>query len=176
MEKRFFEFLTHDERVDCLALGTIGKQPSGTKLLQAGDRPRALFVLLAGNAEVRRGDGVVLARLVSGDIFGEMSFIQSVRASADVVGDERRHGAHAHTGGHQRAFQGKARAGGRALSLARCGTGPAVARDLHALSRDAHSRRPDPSCPIDPRLCPVATTGRYLHARPTDSSARYLGV
>ncbi len=22
----------------------------------------------------------------------------------------------------------------------------------------------------------VATTGRYLHARPTDSSARYLGV
>ena len=85
MEKRFFEFLTHDERVDCLALGTIGKQPSGTKLLQAGDRPRALFVLLAGNAEVRRGDGVVLARLVSGDIFGEMSFIQSVRASADVV-------------------------------------------------------------------------------------------
>src|SRR5215218_2551425 len=70
MEKRFFEFLTHDERVDCLALGTIGKQPSGTKLLQAGDRPRALFVLLAGNAEVRRGDGVVLARLVSGDIFG----------------------------------------------------------------------------------------------------------
>jgi CRP/FNR family transcriptional regulator, cyclic AMP receptor protein len=85
MEKRFFEFLTHDERVDCLALGTIGKQPGGAKLLQAGDRPHALFVLLAGAAEVRRGDGVVLARLVSGDIFGEMSFIQGVRASADVV-------------------------------------------------------------------------------------------
>ena len=85
MEKRFFEFLTHDERVDCLALGAIGKQPSGTKLLQAGDRPRALFVLLAGFAEVHRADGAVLARLVSGDIFGEMSFIQGVRASADVV-------------------------------------------------------------------------------------------
>jgi CRP-like cAMP-binding protein len=85
MDKRFFEFLTHDERVDCLALGTIGKQPSGTKLLQAGDRPHAIFVLLAGNAEVRRGDGIALARLVSGDIFGEMSFIQNVRASADVV-------------------------------------------------------------------------------------------
>ena len=85
MEKPFFEFLTHDERVDCLALGAIGKQPSGTKLLQVGDRAYALFVLLAGNAEVRRGDGVVLAQLVSGDIFGEMSFIQGARASADVV-------------------------------------------------------------------------------------------
>ncbi len=85
MEKRFFEFLTHDERVDCLALGTIDKQPSGTKLLQAGDRSRALFVLLAGNAEVRRKDEVVLARLVSGDIFGEMSFVQRAPASADVV-------------------------------------------------------------------------------------------
>ena len=85
MEKRFFEFLTHDERVDCLALGKIGKQPSGAKLLQAGDRAYALFVLLAGTAEVRRRDGVVLAQLVSGDIFGEMSFIQGARASADVV-------------------------------------------------------------------------------------------
>ena len=85
MEKRFFEFLTHDERVDCLALGTIGKQPSGTRLLHAGDQPHAIFVLLAGNAEVRREDGTVLAQLVSGDIFGEMSFIQNVRASADVV-------------------------------------------------------------------------------------------
>ena len=85
MEKRFFEFLTHDERVDCLALGVIGKQPSGAKLLQAGDRAYALFVLLAGSAEVRRRDGVVLAQLVSGDIFGEMSFIQGARASADVV-------------------------------------------------------------------------------------------
>src|SRR5690349_2470226 len=85
MEKRFFEFLTHDERVDCLALGTIGKQPSGAKLSQASDRPRALFVLLAGAAEVRRGDGALLARLVSGDIFGEISFIRNEPASADVV-------------------------------------------------------------------------------------------
>ena len=85
MEKRFFEFLTHDERVDCLALGAIGQQQSGTKLLQADDRPHALFVLLAGKAEVRRADGTVVATLVSGDIFGEMSFIQNVRASADVI-------------------------------------------------------------------------------------------
>ena len=85
MENRFFEFLTDDERADCLALGTISKQPSSTTLLQAGNRSHALFILLAGNAEVRRGDGAVLAQLASGDVFGEMSFIQNVRASADVV-------------------------------------------------------------------------------------------
>ena len=85
MEKRFFEFLTHDERVDCLALGAIGKHPSGAKLLQAGDRAYALFVLLAGTVEVRRRDGVVLVHLFSCDIFGEMSFIQGACASADVV-------------------------------------------------------------------------------------------
>jgi len=85
MEKRFFEFLTDDERANCLALGTISKQPSSTTLLQAGSRSHALFILLTGNAEVRRGDGAVLAQLVSGDIFGEMSFIQNVSASTDVV-------------------------------------------------------------------------------------------
>jgi|SRR4051794_14022806 len=85
MQKRFFEFLTHDERVDCLALGAISKHPDGEKLVRAGERPRALFVLLAGAAEVRRSDGTVLAELVSGDIFGEMSFIQNVRTSADVI-------------------------------------------------------------------------------------------
>lgn len=85
MEKRFFEFLTHDERVDCLALGSIGKQPKGVELLRAGERPQAIYVLLAGSAEVRREDGVFLARLASGDVFGEMSYIQNARTSADVI-------------------------------------------------------------------------------------------
>jgi CRP-like cAMP-binding protein len=34
---------------------------------------------------VRRPDGAGLAQLVSGDIFGEISFIRTERASADVV-------------------------------------------------------------------------------------------
>ena len=85
MDKRFFEFLTHDERVDCLALGRLDKHPAGTLLLKTGDRPRALFVVLEGEAEVRREDGVVLARLRAADVFGEMSFIQLSAASADVI-------------------------------------------------------------------------------------------
>ena len=85
MEKRFFEFLTHDERVDCLALGTVARHERGAALLRTGERRRALHVLLDGEAEVRRGDGALLARLVSGDVYGEMSFIQISGASADVT-------------------------------------------------------------------------------------------
>ena len=64
----------------------------------------------------------------------------------------------------------------------RGGSRGALARGLGSLA---------PTCPRQPRLdrgapvhlvqatlghASVATTGRYLHARPTDSSARYLGV
>lgn len=85
MEKRFFEFLTHDERVDCLALGTLAKHARGAALLRTGERRRALHVLLDGEAEVRRSDGSFLNRLVSGDVYGEMSFVQISGASADVL-------------------------------------------------------------------------------------------
>ncbi len=89
MEKRFFEFLTHDERVDCLALGTFARHEAGAALLRTGERRRALHVLLDGEAEVRRPDGAVLSRLVSGDVYGEMSFIQISGASADVIATGR---------------------------------------------------------------------------------------
>ena len=88
MDKRFFEFLSHDERVDCLALGVVARHAKGAALLRFGERRRALHVLLEGRAEVRRPDGALLSRLGSGDVYGEMSFIQLSGASADVVAEE----------------------------------------------------------------------------------------
>jgi CRP-like cAMP-binding protein len=85
MEKRFFEFLSHDERADCLALGDVRKHAAATALVTRGTRPCALHVLLSGTAEVRRSDGTALARLGEGDVFGEMSFVEITAASADVV-------------------------------------------------------------------------------------------
>jgi CRP-like cAMP-binding protein len=85
MEKRFFEYLTFDERVDCLALGVLAKHPADTTLVPRGSMERALHVILAGKAEVRRADGCRLALLGEGDVFGEMAFIQGSSASADVV-------------------------------------------------------------------------------------------
>lgn len=84
-DKRFFGYLTHDERMDCLALGQVAKHPDGSPLRRIGERARALYVLLGGRAEVRRADGAVLAELSEGDIFGEVSFIDGSAASADVV-------------------------------------------------------------------------------------------
>ena len=84
MEKRFFEFLSHDERVDCLCLGDFVKYPGGSTLVRKGDPPGGLRVLLFGEAEVRAG-ATVLNRMDVGEVFGEISFILARPASADVV-------------------------------------------------------------------------------------------
>jgi CRP-like cAMP-binding protein len=84
VEKRFFEFLSHDERVDCLCLGDLVKYPAGTTLVRKGDPPCALRVLLFGEAEVRVG-ATVLNQMGVGEVFGEISFILAAPASADVV-------------------------------------------------------------------------------------------
>jgi CRP/FNR family transcriptional regulator, cyclic AMP receptor protein len=82
--KRFFEFMSHDERVDCLVVGNLLKHPSGTVLVRRGDRPNGLRVLLHGEAEVRRGSKI-LAKIEVGDVIGEISFVLMMAASADVV-------------------------------------------------------------------------------------------
>ena len=84
VEKRFFEFLSHDERVDCLCLGDLVKYSSGTVLVKKGDPPGALRVLLFGEAEVRLGT-TVLGQMTVGEVFGEISFVLAAPASADVV-------------------------------------------------------------------------------------------
>jgi CRP-like cAMP-binding protein len=82
--KRFFEFLSHDERVDCLCLGDLMKHASGTVLVRKGQRPRGLQVLLEGRVEVRSGETLV-SHLEPGEAFGEISFVLGIEASADVV-------------------------------------------------------------------------------------------
>ena len=54
--KRFFEFLSHDERIDCLCLGDLVKYPRCTVLARRGEPSAALRVLLDGEAEVRLAD------------------------------------------------------------------------------------------------------------------------
>ena len=54
----------------------------------------------------------------------------------------------------------------------------AEARDMPGMSTPAPLEHGAPIHLVQATLghASVATTGRYLHARPTDSSARYLGV
>jgi len=84
VDKRFFEFLSHDERVDCLCLGDFAKYPSGTVLIRRGDLSGTLWVLLHGEAQAKI-QTTLLSDMKPGDAFGEISFILGTVASADVV-------------------------------------------------------------------------------------------
>lgn len=86
MRDRFFNSLTVDERAECLERGELRARAVGELLIEAGAPFSALTVLLSGSAEVRRGDGVVLAALTAGDIIGEISFLSGAdgRATANV--------------------------------------------------------------------------------------------
>jgi CRP-like cAMP-binding protein len=82
--KRFFEFMSHDERVDCLCYGDWKKHACSSLLLKQGDPPGGLRVLLSGEAMVSVcGDEVAI--LEPGDVFGEISFALAQPATADVV-------------------------------------------------------------------------------------------
>ncbi|MCP3103937.1 cyclic nucleotide-binding domain-containing protein [Myxococcus sp. K15C18031901] len=53
-------------------------------IIRDGDRTDGLYVLLSGEVEVRK-DGHLLTRLKEGDLFGEISLLQKVPATATVT-------------------------------------------------------------------------------------------
>lgn len=57
---------------------------AGETVVKRGDRGNGLYLILEGEAEVRRG-GRRLARLGAGQFFGEMSLFDDLPRSADVV-------------------------------------------------------------------------------------------
>ena len=87
MPNTFLHSLTVDERAECLERGTLRARAAGEILVRTGAPFSSLSVILSGSAEVRRSDGVVLATLGTGDVVGEISFLQGAdgRATADVV-------------------------------------------------------------------------------------------
>jgi CRP-like cAMP-binding protein len=57
---------------------------AGTTLVRAGERGREAFLLVSGQAEVRR-DGEVIAILSPGDLIGEQALVAGTHRNADVV-------------------------------------------------------------------------------------------
>lgn len=56
--------------------------------MQRGDAADEMFVIRSGEVEIRRGgarDEGIVARLGTGDFFGEMSLLESLPRDADVV-------------------------------------------------------------------------------------------
>jgi len=59
----------------------------GDLIVRQGERIEGLYVLRRGAASVERDEGVPLARLDEGEVFGEMTFIETELPSASVRAD-----------------------------------------------------------------------------------------
>ena len=80
-----------ESQLEILASGTVRRNyPKGRTIVAEGEPSQSLYILLSGRAKVQRSDSegkeVILAVLMSGEFFGEMSLIDDaprpVRGSA----------------------------------------------------------------------------------------------
>lgn len=65
-------------------LADVRKVEPGSQVVRAGDEPWTFFVLWEGEMDVKKGPHVI-ARMGSGDFFGETDLLQNSAASLDVI-------------------------------------------------------------------------------------------
>jgi CRP-like cAMP-binding protein len=80
----FFSSLNSRNRKTLLAQGKEMSYKAGNTIVAEGDTGVGFFLILDGKAEVRK-KGKVLATLSRGQFFGEMSLIDDLPRSADVI-------------------------------------------------------------------------------------------
>jgi len=89
---KVFKFLRDEEHTQLLQVSERKSYKPGDVLIQEGQKQTALFVIVKGEVKVQRdheGFAIELSRHTTGEIFGDMSFIEGQAASASVVaGDE----------------------------------------------------------------------------------------
>ncbi|MFV0436752.1 MAG: DUF4388 domain-containing protein [Desulfopila sp.] len=85
---KVFEPLKDDDLLDLATLLKVKEYPYGMPILQRGDPGTSLFILLGGKVEVLDEQGVVLAELGAGDIFGEMSLLSGGRVTTTIYAAE----------------------------------------------------------------------------------------
>ena len=84
-----FSRLDADEREQLMPRFQPQVMAAGEKALGAGQEAERLHVIVSGDVDVRGADGMVLATLGAGDLFGEMSLLGRRPATADVVARTR---------------------------------------------------------------------------------------
>ena len=90
MEKAF-DYLTNDDRALLEEKGEIIDVEKDQLILEAGERRRALYVILEGACRVElslQGKDETVAVLVQNEFFGDMNFLEGLGASANVFADE----------------------------------------------------------------------------------------
>jgi serine/threonine protein phosphatase PrpC len=83
----FFEHLSYQELIRVMNRGRIKSYKKGVEIVTEGKEGEELFIILAGNALVKKGDNVI-AELKQGDHFGEMAIVNCFLRSATVVADD----------------------------------------------------------------------------------------
>ncbi len=79
-----FQFLGYQELMKVVSVGELIKVSAGKDLCREGEVGGEMMLILHGNAHVRIG-GKEIGKLSTGDVFGEMSMIDSAPRSATVT-------------------------------------------------------------------------------------------
>jgi CRP/FNR family cyclic AMP-dependent transcriptional regulator len=80
-----FSTLSADDLHDLATLLELNDYPWQFPIAQKGDPGDRLFILLSGKAEVIDEQGVALAELKKGEVFGEMSLLSGDRVSTTIM-------------------------------------------------------------------------------------------
>jgi CRP/FNR family transcriptional regulator, cyclic AMP receptor protein len=83
-----FEPLSDDDLLDMAALLELEEYHWGFPILQKGDPPSYLFIIISGRVEVMDEDGVRLAEMGRGDVFGEMSLLSGDSVTTTIMAME----------------------------------------------------------------------------------------
>lgn len=83
-----FEPLKDDDLLDLATLLRLNDYPWGFPIVQRGDPGTNLFIIVSGKVEVIDDQGVALAELKRGDVFGEMSLLSGDPVTTTIIAAE----------------------------------------------------------------------------------------
>jgi len=83
-----FKPLSDDDLLDLATLLKFEEYYWGFPILQKGDPASSLFIIITGKVEVMDEDGVTLAEMGRGEVFGEMSLLSGDRVTTTIMAME----------------------------------------------------------------------------------------
>jgi len=83
-----FKPLSDDDLLDLATLLKLEEYYWGFPILQKGDPASNLFIIVTGKVEVMDEDGVTLAEMGPGEVFGEMSLLSGDRVTTTIMAME----------------------------------------------------------------------------------------
>ena len=85
---QIFQPLTNEDLLDLATLLKLESCPWGFPVLQKGDVGDHLYIILSGRVEVMDEDGVTLAEMGKGEVFGEMSLLSGEAVTSTIMAVE----------------------------------------------------------------------------------------